>query len=870
MNVHRFFPSSPLFFFISSSSFSCHRTANDQKMAQFFSNNFSQDRWRKAALKNAFVLMSKQRFEHAAAFFLLAGQVWDAVKVCVERIQDLQLALVIVRLHEGDGSPLYERLLKRFVLNIDSQSETSSYLDEPSPDPFLRSIALWLLRDYIGSLQTLLVEQRLTSTPTNSSIFNFYFFLRSHPLLLRSKHPVKRGRTITPSPSVASFSTQFHHQNQLSGVGDDPLTPTERNLVFNTAYYYLNSGSPLLSLIVLSRLPKCEDLGKAEETKEVGKSLKDRYTAQRSISGDSVSGMIASGTLKGDFSGSVKKEEESDWSQPATFQVGTPTKEVDEFDWSKPASTQLGVIKEAEEVDWSQPVSKQTGEGGEDDFDWSQPVSSQVGGELDMDEPDWLSHDKEMADEEQKQDEEGGTNGSEENREEGDVVCKSLTPRGYFVISLAEQLQYNALLSILTEELTTIHLPACSSYLWDMSGGSDALPLLPVEKLNVSEDQGKSMAEWFGDEPFTQVLVSLQGTLVEWLRSEIMLVKEVCRIEIGVGTTSKSSEAASHSGYDILATLTNYMALHAGTLPSMVVVKMELMHLMNTLLPWSVGLSRPMEDSEGQMTTCAINPIQVPLLTSSALPAKHPLNLALHLRLLSSSIFDILSHHSTPPTSNCPIEHIDRVFDLCCSLSHCIFLCLSPMRLQSIDGASSRASSRPESTGVTRQRTSSFTNVLDYLSTLDTPNTKPSKWPGLDDWPNSLLSDDGKEASPLCLLLSECLSVVYIGLLAVGWSRHSIYDLLLVVANVPTPEIWAALFGGGVVLHQHEGEGGAQRRAANWVNSMKNLLKQSSSSEKLLRQNSVGKERRGGHQPSVGLFAAPKKSFLHQSLSKVS
>ena len=42
---------------------------------------FSNCRWRQAALKNAFVLLAKQRFLHAAAFFLLAGSLKDAVEV---------------------------------------------------------------------------------------------------------------------------------------------------------------------------------------------------------------------------------------------------------------------------------------------------------------------------------------------------------------------------------------------------------------------------------------------------------------------------------------------------------------------------------------------------------------------------------------------------------------------------------------------------------------------------------------------------------------------------------------------------------------------------------------------------------------------
>lgn len=57
------------------------RSKRDEKMTAFFSNNFSEDRWRKAALKNAFALLGKQRFEHAAAFFILAGAIRDAIEV---------------------------------------------------------------------------------------------------------------------------------------------------------------------------------------------------------------------------------------------------------------------------------------------------------------------------------------------------------------------------------------------------------------------------------------------------------------------------------------------------------------------------------------------------------------------------------------------------------------------------------------------------------------------------------------------------------------------------------------------------------------------------------------------------------------------
>lgn len=59
-----------------------YRSKRDDRMTSFFANDFSEDRWRKAALKNAFALLGKQRFEHAAAFFMLAGALRDAIEVC--------------------------------------------------------------------------------------------------------------------------------------------------------------------------------------------------------------------------------------------------------------------------------------------------------------------------------------------------------------------------------------------------------------------------------------------------------------------------------------------------------------------------------------------------------------------------------------------------------------------------------------------------------------------------------------------------------------------------------------------------------------------------------------------------------------------
>lgn len=63
-------------------------------MTQFFGHNFEDERWRKAALKNAFSLLGKQRFEHSAAFFLLAGCLRDAIEVMNETILKIALSSI--------------------------------------------------------------------------------------------------------------------------------------------------------------------------------------------------------------------------------------------------------------------------------------------------------------------------------------------------------------------------------------------------------------------------------------------------------------------------------------------------------------------------------------------------------------------------------------------------------------------------------------------------------------------------------------------------------------------------------------------------------------------------------------------------------
>ena len=59
---------------------------------------------------------TKSYVEYAAAWFLLAGSLQDAVNVCAHQMDDLQLAIAVARVYDGDDSRVLRSLLKDKVL----------------------------------------------------------------------------------------------------------------------------------------------------------------------------------------------------------------------------------------------------------------------------------------------------------------------------------------------------------------------------------------------------------------------------------------------------------------------------------------------------------------------------------------------------------------------------------------------------------------------------------------------------------------------------------------------------------------------------------------------------------------------------------
>uniref|UniRef100_A0A672MSW7 RAVE complex protein Rav1 C-terminal domain-containing protein n=1 Tax=Sinocyclocheilus grahami TaxID=75366 RepID=A0A672MSW7_SINGR len=285
------------------------RSQHDEKMTQFFSHNFSEDRWRKAALKNAFSLLGKQRFEQSAAFFLLAGSLKDAIEVCLEKMEDIQLAMIVARLYEADyeSSSTCQAILYEKVLGCNRDGSGFS-CTKLHPDPFLRSIAYWIMKDYTRALDTLLeqIYKEDDKNPDvlvkscNPVVFSFYNYLRAHPLIIR-RHFAK--------PEASGFAVGLTSECNSA----DEINLIERKLFFTTANAHFKVGCPLLALEVLSKIPK---VTKKASSLSKGSSVANVSGAQPQENGGKASDLNWGALAVPSQAWGADSSTGLDWSQP--------------------------------------------------------------------------------------------------------------------------------------------------------------------------------------------------------------------------------------------------------------------------------------------------------------------------------------------------------------------------------------------------------------------------------------------------------------------------------------------------------------------------------------------------------------------------
>lgn len=98
----------------------------------------------------AFVLavyLANRHVEYAASFFLLADHLRDAVQVCLNQLNDAQLAIAITRVYEGDDGPVLREILEERVL-----PEAAA-----GGNRWMASWAFWMLKRRDAAVRSLVV-----------------------------------------------------------------------------------------------------------------------------------------------------------------------------------------------------------------------------------------------------------------------------------------------------------------------------------------------------------------------------------------------------------------------------------------------------------------------------------------------------------------------------------------------------------------------------------------------------------------------------------------------------------------------------------------------------------------------------------------
>ncbi|CAN0074622.1 unnamed protein product [Lampetra planeri] len=725
------------------------RSKGDSKMTQFFSNNFTEERWRSAALKNAFALLGKRRFEQAAAFFLLAGALRDAIEVCLEKLNDIQLALVVARLQEAntDAPATYRSILGCRVLG---RNEVSGADAAATPelaeltracelrkdrDPFLRSIACWVKSDYSGALDALL-EQPDSACDTglcSPGVFNFYNFLRSHPLIVR------------------------HHMLSHGGAGQRPadtISLRERRLFFATASTHLKSGCPLLALDVLRRMPHAE--------KEVVTVASARGGGRLPLENGHHGGGSAWGTAGAHPSSGHHTAESADW-----------------------ASSAMTVADEPLELSWDSEEDEEEEEDEEDDDDEDQGITMKK----------TRAFKKGTAD---------VVEGDVEKRPESLPPAPSGTD-GYVDV-MAEQMKFRACLKLLVDELRTLatgyevdrgklHVQLCHwlerevATLQEVCGYPGDLHGTAAGSLDtVAEDAGSKLSGATDACPFIGGGGSGGVTPDDteaWREQHSLRARQL---------HAARRRQWLCANLPLLHMFLGYCSLHGAQGGGLASVRVELLFLIQ---------ESQQEAVLKQLHSRLPLPTVLPLISASLATLKTVIsNPVLHVANLAHDILRTVSDMPAPPEP--PKDNpqaswgVHMIYVLAASLSACVYQSLCDSHSFSSEVASCPFTGLSYKSCLLRERLRQR-----HESTSNLQSTSlPSQWPGVTQLLSQLHACRDEEQPPLRMLLCEALLAVFLGMLARALATNAAGRLYRLSARPLDARSWASLFGGAARVPQ--------------------------------------------------------------------
>ncbi|XP_052793147.1 dmX-like protein 2 isoform X3 [Mya arenaria] len=789
------------------------RSTEKKKMSEFFRNDFTQNRWRKAALKNAFDLLGKQRFEHAAGFFLLAGSLNDAIEVILDKLHDLQLALVVCRLFAGEDmmcAPV-KKILYNHVLGRDEHGNPAPTLKE-SHDPFLRSMTYWLFKDYRNALQTLLhTHTGLPITGASdsenysiSNVFNFYNYLRTHPLLIRQKIAMA-GPILKNKQVISGFTKQ---QTIVGSPEDDTVTvvdrvtPMERRLFFATAHAHYKNGNPILALEVLSKLPSIvlpEDDIDVES--QMSKSESDACINTGNLSD------ISETVSNGHDPGKVQSSESMDWSQPV---VASKLQNADTFDWSQPVTS---LNDTADALDWGTPVSRFNNDDDELKLGFSSSESED-----------------ENSDTESAKNRNDAINGGADTIpsivvagvESGDeltsstIKCPSEKRSSSQEVDIfAQQYKFIACLKVMMEEMQTLSTGfevdggqlRYQVYIW-LEREVEALRLLcdyGDDDLDSNEDDRTVVNDGGPTDEEELRPTSPQGMVRKGSGRSSMFKPTLHEVILSekLDLDAKMERMGHRKQWlrqnsQLLRTLVAYCVLQGAAGGGIASVQMELLLLLQEL---------QQEKPHQQLLSPLPFPTTLPLLSAAIASCKtvtaDPIQ---HIQCLSQDLLHSVIEFTSPPGLASPLHTVLIMRNLSVALASCVYQCLCDSdnfvvsMAENVDvgfeGFSNSVNFVCDTShlmsGVRKMRNKSICSPDDMV------NTPPGKWPGVTSLRVLLAREKDEDSPKLNILLTESLFAVYVSLLINALATFDCFMLYRLTAHKFDAKMWSSLFGGGV------------------------------------------------------------------------
>ncbi|KAI5959053.1 RAV1 [Candida pseudojiufengensis] len=210
------------------------------KMIKFLNNDFSTNRWKSAALKNAFVLLGKHRYFDAAYFFLLGDKPFDCCSIIANKIGDISLSIAISKIY--CGSLNINKQYDECLINIIERFILPKAIE--NGDRWTTSWIFWQIGEKQLSIQSL-IKSPITIIEENQKIF-------SNLDLKNLQLSIKSQSFLNDDPVLILLYNELRNHKIDYLKGSKMINPIEEfETVIKVSMIYTRMGCDYLALYLL-------------------------------------------------------------------------------------------------------------------------------------------------------------------------------------------------------------------------------------------------------------------------------------------------------------------------------------------------------------------------------------------------------------------------------------------------------------------------------------------------------------------------------------------------------------------------------------------------------------------------------------------